>query len=134
MHAKISEDKRATIANIVLIVASMLQAVLSFFGFHRVALSITITLILLGFYGIISSLKLDERSQYHIARARKLRARLDELCPESRVESLQIQAANEHQQRYPILMKVRLNAIWIGLHVVVMGVGCFYTMICLLVS
>jgi hypothetical protein len=98
MHVKISEDKRATIANIVLVLASTLQAILSFLSFHRTALPLTITLILLGIYGVLSSLKLYERSQYHIARARKLRARLDELCSEAQVESLQKIAEREHQK------------------------------------
>ncbi|SRR5579884_2830865 len=131
IHAKLSEEKRATIAHIVLILATLLQALLSFLGFHRTVLPLTITLILLGAYGVVSGLKLYERSHYHIARARKLRARLDELCPEAQVEPLQKMAEIEHQKQYPIFMKVRLNAIWLGLHSVVIILGCIYTVICL---
>lgn len=74
-------------------------------------------LIMLGLYGLLTTAKLYERSQYHIFRARKLRARLDELCPDAQLELLYKSAETEHQGRYPWLMKVRLNTIWL----------CFYT-------
>jgi hypothetical protein len=131
IHARQSEDKRATIANVILVVASAIQGMLVLVGLDKKALPLTITLIILGIYGALTSAKLYERSQFHILRARKLRDRLDELCPEAQVQLLQKVAEDEHKTHYPVLMNVRLNTIWLGLHTVVAILGVVYTIICL---
>jgi hypothetical protein len=131
IHTRQSEDKRATIANVILVVASAIQGMLVLVGLDKKALPLTITLIVLGVYGALASAKLYERSQFHILRARKLRDRLDELCPEAQVQLLQKVAEDEHKTHYPVLMNVRLNTIWLGLHTVVAILGVVYTIICL---
>ena len=131
IHARQSEDKRATIAIVILIVASFIQVVLTQVGLNKNALPLTLWLILLGVYGIATSAKLYERSQFHIRRARKLRARLDELCPDAQVELLQKMAEDEHKVHYPRLMNVRLNNIWLGLYTLIAVLGVVYTIISL---
>lgn len=68
--ARQAEDKRAAIAYIVLILAILTPG--AFLLTNR--LSLTLLLIPLGLYGLLSTANLYERSQYHILRARKLRA------------------------------------------------------------
>lgn len=116
IHARQAEEKRAMLANVVLALASATLIALAFIGLGRKALLLTFLLLLLGVYGIVTTMKLYERSQYHIRRARKLRARLDELCPDALVEQTQKAAENEHQADYPWLMHIRLNSIWLGLY------------------
>jgi|SRR5581483_1010324 len=125
-----AEDKRATIATVNLIVASALHGVFVFTGFSQRVLPLTIWMVILGTYGIASSLKLYERSQYHILRARKFRTRLHELCPDAQVEALLYLAEDEHKVRNPFLKKIRLNTIWIALHNVITVLGIIYTAIC----
>ena len=106
--ARQAEDKRAMIAHVVLILVTFTLG--AFFVTDRAFL--TLLIILLGLYGLLTTVKLYERSQYHIFRARKLRARLDELCPDAQLELLYRSAETEHQWRYPWLVKIRLNTIW----------------------
>src|SRR6266536_2491942 len=89
IHARQSEDKRATIANVVLIITTALQITFTFVGLSRNALPLTLFQAFLGIYALLGTTKLYERSQFHILRARKLRARLDELYPDAQVEQLQ---------------------------------------------
>jgi Ca2+/Na+ antiporter len=117
--ARQAEDKRAMIALTVLILASFTLG--AFFISDRTPLNLL--LILLGLYGLLTTAKLYERSQYHILRARKIRARLDELCPNAQLEPLYKLTEEEHQARYPWLMNVRLNAIWQCFYVVLIILG-----------
>ena len=128
-HARGSEEKRATLATSVILITSAFQLMLVHVGFTVQALPLTFTLILLGGYGIATTAKLYERSQYHILRARKLRGRLDDLCPDAHVQDLQGFAEEEHQQHYPLLMHIRLNTIWLTLHASVALLGVIYTVL-----
>jgi len=130
--ARQAEDKRATLAAISLIVISGLQSVFVFSGFNLKMLSLTLWMVSLGVYGIVATTKLYERSQFHILRARKLRARLDALCPDAQEEDLQHIAEKEHQQRYPLLSRVRLNSIWICFHSLIIVLGLFDTVVSIL--
>lgn len=117
--ARQAEDKRAMIAHIVITLATLTLG--AFFITDRAPL--TFLLILLGLYGLLTTAKLYERSQYHILRARKIRARLDELCPDAHLELLYKSAEKEHLARYPRLMKVRLNTIWLCFYAVLVILG-----------
>jgi hypothetical protein len=44
---------------------------------------------------------------------------------------LQKSAENEHRARYPRLMNVRLNAVWLSLHTLIAVLGVTYTIIIL---
>jgi hypothetical protein len=127
-----AEDKRATIATVNLLVVSALHGVFVFTGFSQRVLPLTVWMVILGIYGIVSSLKLYERSQYHMLRARKFRSRLHDLYPGAQVESLLHLVEEEHKVRYPFLKKVRLNTIWVGLHSVIVALGILYTVLSLM--
>ncbi len=129
--ARQAEDKRAVIAHVNIAAATVANGILALVGFKKNALPLTVLLAILGIYGIAATAKLYERSQYHIQRARKLRARLDELSSEAQVEMLQKSAENEHKVRYPRLMHVRLNTIWLSLHTLIAVLGVAYTIIIL---
>lgn len=123
IHARQAEEKRATLANVVLVLASTTIIAIAFIGLSSKTLLLTLLLMLLGVYGIATTMKLYERSQYHILRARKLRARLDKLCPDAQVEQTQKTAEVEHQAKYPRLMHIRLNSIWLGFYAFLIVVG-----------
>jgi hypothetical protein len=129
-HVRHSEDQRATITNLLIIVVSVIQGILTQTGFTKNILPLTLLLIILGLYGIIATAKLHERSQMHINRARKLRHRLDELCPEAQVQVLQNEADEEILKEYPILTgKIHLSLLWPTLHGFVALLGAIYTVI-----
>lgn len=131
IHARQSENKRATLANVAIVVVAAIHIALTQTGFNTKALPLTILLIFLGIYGIMANVKLYERQQFHTLRARKLRARLDELCPHAHVQQLQIIAEDEHKIKNAKLMNFRLNNIWLGLHALIATAGIIYTIISL---
>ena len=131
-HAHLSENRRATLANVVLVIVSAIHVVLALVGFSRRALPLTVLLVLLGVYGLLVSVKLYERQQFHLLRARMLRKQLDELCPQAQVLQVQKLAEEEHKTHYSLFFKVRLNNIWLGLYTVIAVLGIVYTVICLI--
>jgi hypothetical protein len=131
IHARQAEDKRAVLANIILVLACAAVIAFAFIGLNRRALPLAVLLVVLALYGIIVTLKLYERSRYHILRARSLRARLDELCPDAHVEQLQKLAENEHLKSYPRLVNVRLNTIWLYFYLTLGILGAVLAIACL---
>jgi len=130
-RARDAEHKRAFIAHLSIAVTVITNVVIAFAGFHRNTVPLTISLILIGIYGLLASLKLYERSQYHDLRARKLRIRLDELYPDAQSEAIHKEAAQEHKKNYPRLIQTRLNYIWLSVHGVAILLGTYYTILSL---
>lgn len=132
-HVRHSDDQRATMTNLIFIVASIINGVLTQTGFRKNALPLTILLIILGLYGMLASAKLYEQSIFHVQRARQLRLRLDELCPDAKLLLLRKNAEDLHKKEIPMLVrKVPLEFIWIGLHVLILILGITYTAIILI--
>jgi hypothetical protein len=131
-RASDAEDKRAFIAHLSIGAVALTSVAIAFVGFNPRVVPLTVLLILAGIYGILASLKLYEISQYHDARARKLRRRLDELHQDAHAEMVQKEAESEHRLRYPRLAKTRLNYIWLCVHAVAILLGICYTIICII--
>ena len=131
IHARQSEDKRALIANLILILTAIIQITITLTGFILKAIPVTLLLIFIGGYGILTTMKLYERAQFHTLRARALRSRLNELFPNAQVQDLQINAERKHQEHYPIFYKTRLNNIWLCTYVFIIVLGIVETMICI---
>lgn len=127
-----AEEKRFKLATVNVFLATALQVIIILAGFHRQIALLSYWLALIGIYGVVANLKLYERSQFHIARARRLRAKLDALYPDSELELLFQSAENEQKQTYPLLTNVRLNAIWTALHALIALLGVIYTIFSLL--
>jgi hypothetical protein len=106
-----AEEKRFLLATMNMFIATALQIAVVLIGFHQQVVLLSCWLVLIGIYGVIANLKLYERSQFHIARARKLRAKLDALYPDSELEQLFQSAEQEQKQAYPLLINIRLNNI-----------------------
>jgi hypothetical protein len=127
-----AEEKRFLLATVNVFLATALQVTIVLTGFHRQIVLLSCWLVLIGIYGVVANLKLYERSQFHIARARKLRAELNDLCPDSELEQLFQRAEQEQKRAYPLLVKVRLNTIWTALHALIGLLGVTYSIFCLL--
>src|SRR5260370_20379485 len=127
-----AEEKRSMLATINLLLATALQIVIVFTGFQQRLLLVACWMILISVYGMLAGLKLYERSQFHIVRARKLRAKLDSLYPDAELEQLFQLAEQEQRQAYPFLMRVRLNTVWTALHALIGALGVIYSLLCLL--
>lgn len=131
IYTRLSEEKRSVLAITVLIIASAIQITLAFTGFRRTTLPLTIFLFLLGIYGVIFCLKLYERQIFHTFRARKLLSRLEEIHPEVEIEKLFETVEAEHSAKHPFA-HVRLNHIWLWMHVCIGLLGLIETVLCIL--
>ena len=128
-----SEDQRATITNLIIVVVSVIQGVLTQTGFTKNVLPLTLLLIILGLYGIVVSAKLYERTQMLVNRARKYRHRLNELLPDAQLELLKKMADEEHFKRFPVMsQKIRLSRLWLALHAIIVVLGVVYSVIILI--
>lgn len=128
-----SEDQRASIASLVIVIASVINGVLTQTGFHLKSLPLSILLILLGSYGMIFNAKLYERFRLHDRRADKIRNRLDELFPDAQIRVILMKSDEEQDISYPIISrKIRLYRLWIGLHSLILLQGVIYSFIIIL--
>lgn len=130
-QAKQSEDQRANITGLLVIVASAIQGGLTQTGLTRNALPLTLMLIVLGIFGILASLKLYERARRHIRLGFLIRDRLEELHPETQLSQLLKTARKEQQADFPILRSIRLYLLWVAFHSLIMLMGIIYTAIAL---
>jgi hypothetical protein len=95
-QARQSEDQRATISGLIVIIASAIQGGLTQTGSQKNALPLTIMLAILGFFGMVASAKLYERHQLHIHRALNIRDRLEKLYPDTELRSTLDAASDDH--------------------------------------
>lgn len=132
-HARHSEDQRAGITGLVVLIASAIQGGLTQTGFTSTALPLTIMLIIIGAFGIIATAKLYERFSYHSTHAREIIGQLNKLCPDTEILSLYQIAKEKHSKRFPILSsKVRISVLWLLLHFLIVLLGILYTAIILM--
>jgi hypothetical protein len=131
-QARQSEDQRATITNIIIGIAAFLHAVLSQTGFVLDAIPISLSLFAIGLFGFVASAKLYERHQFHTERARKLRDRLENLFPETRIHEALSEARKEHKEEWGKWSKLKLSRlhlywVWLFLHLAISALGVIYT-------
>lgn len=131
-QAKQSEDQRANITNIIVLIAAAIQGVLTQTGFTKNTLPLTITLIIIGIFGVVATAKLYERFSYHYEVMRQIRQKLETLNPDTTIRACLDAAWQEHIKKHPIIStKIRLYAIWSALHVLIAALGVIYTIIIL---
>ncbi len=131
-QARHVENQRATITNIVVVIASAILGFIVQKGLGTEILPITILLMVLGIYGAISSEKLYERFQFCTNRATALRKRIDELHPNSRLIQLNKEFEAQHKKDYPRLSKIRVHYLWFSLHLTIALGGLILTIVVLL--
>jgi hypothetical protein len=126
-QARHSEDQRATISNIVLIVASAILGFVSQNGLVPTTLPLTVLLIAIGLYGAVASEKLYERFRFHANRSSYLRKQIDKLNPKASCLKIFNEADDTHRKEYPVLLKIRVHMIWLWLHIAIAVAGIVLT-------
>jgi len=111
-------------------------AIIAFITFDKelspIDLALTILLFCLGIFGIFFSAKHYERFNFHIARVRLYRAKLEELFPEIEWKKLREDADVYHEKKFPKLVKQRQHLLWLILHGVNAATGLILTSIILI--
>jgi Ca2+/Na+ antiporter len=131
-QAKQSEDQRANITGLIVVVASAIQGGLTQTGLNKNALPLTIMLIVLGLFGMLASMKLYERARRHTRLGFLIRNKLEELHPDIQLSALLEITRKEQQEEFPVLRSVRLYIIWMAFHCLITILGVIYTVIAIL--
>ncbi|MFF5077019.1 hypothetical protein ACFY36_08205 [Actinoplanes sp. NPDC000266] len=111
-----SETQRALLTNYLLVIAAALSALVVQQRFVAETLPLSVLIALVGVYGAISVAKYHERAEYHLTQARALTRVLKDMGALADQDTLD-EFRERHYARYPRLHRVRLHALWTGLHV-----------------
>lgn len=131
-QARQHENQRATITNIVLLIASAILGFVSQQGLSSQVLPLTALLIGVGIFGAVACEKLYERTEYHLERTRFLHKRIDELHPNAQLKKLREQADAKHKAEYPRMIRLRVRHLWLALHLAIIVAGVVLTLIIVL--
>jgi hypothetical protein len=132
VQARNTESQRATLTNIILLIVVATLGFVAQQGLHRAMLPLTISLIILGLFGAAASAKYYERYRLHIAQAIQFSKLLGDpdLLPDYEDTLKPVRA--DHADRYRRISRIRLNKLWVALHLLVALTGFVLTAIILL--
>ena len=130
-EVKQSEDQRAVLTNVILLIASAIVGVFTQKGLDRNGLPLSILLIYLGIYGIIVARKYRERIHYALSIIKLYRDRLNELHPDAEIEERRLKAKELHDKLHPLIIKINPNNLWIILFASIALTGTILTFIIL---
>ncbi|MEV7395351.1 hypothetical protein [Streptomyces sp. NPDC091215] len=111
-----SENQRATLSNIVILVVAAGLGLISQNGVTTSSLAVTVPMTLLGLYGVVACLKFRERFDLHNKLSTRLRDQLVAVHPGLEFETTWRHAYEQHLSKYPKLFKIRLYLLWVALH------------------
>lgn len=136
-QARQSENQRATLTNIIIVVVGAGLAFISNQNLGKEALALSTAMIVMGLFGAVASGKYFERWYRHWVRAYAYRAQLFQLYP-----NIDVQLRNyaheptkarkdvyeqEADSRYPRLHNLKLYRLWVGFHCLVIVGGALLT-------
>ena len=128
-QARQSENQRATMTNYIIIIAIAIFGLMVQMDLNTKALPLAILLVLIGTYGALVSMKLYERWLLHRRRARYWAKRIDELHPNAQLLQLKKAAIKDHEAKYPRLVRLHLNWLWITIHILIALFGVVWAFV-----
>ncbi len=117
-----SETQRSTLTNLLLVITAALSALIIQQKFALTTLPLSIFIVLIGAYGAVAVAKYYERASYHLQQARALTRSLVDAGVLGSDDFLD-EARRLHYERFPRLSRVRLNRLWVLLHLGIMLYG-----------
>jgi hypothetical protein len=118
-----SEDQRAAIANIVVIISSVVLGYISQQAISRQILPLTFLLIILGSYGILITRKLYQVFVFHYEKTKWCYAKLDEIYPDLSLSELEEQLSKRTDQEFSFVSRFRLHQLWILMYLGILITG-----------
>ncbi|MEV7989323.1 hypothetical protein [Micromonospora sp. NPDC085948] len=130
-QAQRSEDQRAVFANIVLTISAIGFGFIAQNGATSATLPISCGLVLLGLYGAVASAKLHERYRLHMRQSAGFAVAMEELHPGLDLEAARRRGRDIHDKQHPWLRRIRLNLIWVSLHLSISAGGAILVVVSL---
>jgi hypothetical protein len=117
-----SENQRGVMTNYILVIAAAIGGFIIQQHFNSRTIPLSILTVIIGLYGAIVAAKFHERANYHLFQARALTRVLVDAgtLPDSR--TILQEYRQLHYDKYPQLVRIRLNWLWIGINA---GVGMY---------
>ncbi|MGX4658066.1 hypothetical protein ACWCHM_30770 [Micromonospora sp. SCSIO 07396] len=122
-----SENQRAAMTNIVIIVVSAILGFVANKGLSPAMLPLSLAVLVLGIYGATLSAKYYERFRFHLSEAAAIRSWLDERLPSLDLETIRSTASAYQAQEFPRLIKIPLYRLWVALHALIALAGLALT-------
>jgi hypothetical protein len=116
-QARQLEAQRATLTNIVIVVASAALGFVAQHGLEMTMLVVTVPLVGLGCYGVLACLKYHERLVLHHRAARRFSGGIEARLPSLLINETWAELHAEQRLRFPRSFRVRLYVVWTALHV-----------------
>ncbi len=117
------DNQRIAISNFILTLSAGITALISVDKLEIDKRPLSIIVILLGIYGIITTRKLYERSMFHFSRSRECIYELDRMVTNGKILRIKEFAEQKNNRQFPLLSKVRNHIIWMGLHILIVTLG-----------
>jgi hypothetical protein len=111
-----SENQRAVLTNFVLVIVAGISGFVVQQHFSLRTLPLSVLVVIIGLYGALAVAKYHERASYHLSQARALTRVLVESGALVDSRDLLDEVRQAHYAEYPRLGRLRLNWLWIGLH------------------
>jgi hypothetical protein len=112
-----SENQRAVLTNYVLLIAAAISGFVVQQQFSLRTVPLSVLTMAIGLYGAVSAAKYHERADYHLSQARALTRALVQSGALPDASAALEDARLAHYRKYPRLSRLRLNWLWISLHV-----------------
>jgi hypothetical protein len=111
-----SENQRAVLTNYVLVIAAAISGFVVQQDFSIRTVPLSVLTMIIGLYGALSAAKYHERADYHLSQARALTRVLTDAGSLPDSTAILEESRQAHYGKYPRLSRLRLNWLWIGLH------------------
>jgi hypothetical protein len=112
-----TENQRAVLTNYVLLIAAAISGFVVQQQFSLRTVPLSVLTMAIGLYGAVSAAKYHERADYHLSQARALTRALVQSGALPDASAALEDARLAHYRKYPRLSRLRLNWLWISLHV-----------------
>lgn len=118
-----SENQRAVMTNFILVITAGISGFVVQQHFSVRTIPLSVLTVVIGLYGALAAAKYHERAEYHLSQARALTRVLTSsgALPDSRVTLEEYREA--HYGKYPRLSRLRLNWLWVVLHLGIAAYG-----------
>jgi hypothetical protein len=130
-QARHTEVQRAVLTNLILLIVAASLGFIAQQGLRRTALAVSILLILLGIFGVMTTVKYYERYNHHIEQAKEFSLQIARLYPGCDHEAILAPVRARSDAKIGRFGLLRLYRLWIALHFLVALIGFTLTIVIL---
>ena len=127
-----NENQRATFTNYLIIIFGALQGYIIQRHFDKFSILLSVLMIILGVFGALITAKYYERFREQTTRVGILIEKLKEIEPTIDLNEMESLAKGKHKNNFPLLIKIRLNILWLIFYLLLISVGLFNFLVILL--